>query len=494
MHESAGRLGLSNEIELKLDVTPEAADFLEASALLEGKMAKAKLHARYFDTAQRDLQRNGLTLRIRSSGKKRVQTVKMDGGPAAGLFDRAEWELSVTDDTPVMDDRTPVPKLLDKCGDELSPAFEVKVERRTWMIAEGNASIELVIDRGAAEANVRTAPICEVELELKAGDANALFALARKLDAVAPVRLGVLSKSERGYLLLGSAPTAFKAEPVQLPPEISAAQAFQHIAQSCVRQFRLNEMLLSESRNSEALHQARVAIRRLRSALSIFKTLLADERLAHFSLEFKRLASVLGQARDIDVMMAKVPPGALQDRLGVLHGEAYTQVEATLASDRTRRLILEFIEWTGNGAWVHQDNDREIRDAPAAAFATATLRRVRKKVKGRGADFQGLSDDSRHDFRKLAKKLRYSAEFFGTLFPGKRHESDYRRFVKALEKLQDKLGLINDAVTAHAMLDKLGIADDPDAAALLHNGKRSKLLTGAADSYDKLLAAPKFWM
>ncbi|HEX7876123.1 MAG TPA: CHAD domain-containing protein [Sphingobium sp.] len=475
------------EIELKLEVTTEAAAFLEASPLLEGTMAKTKLHAQYFDTPGHDLANNGLALRIRRSGKKSIQTVKGEGGPAAGLFDRSEWELPVSDSIPVMDERTPVPALLAGSSAALAPIFDVKVERRTWIVTEGDSSIELVIDRGAVQSGTRTAPICEVELELKAGSADALFVMARKLDAVAPVRLGVLSKSERGHLLLRHAPTSFKAEPVLLHPGLSAGEAFQHIALLCLRQFRLNEMLLGESRNGEALHQARVAIRRLRSALSIFKALLPDARLAHFRGEFKYLAGLLGDARDIDVMLAKAPPGGLRDRLEAARVEAYTHVETALASDRIRWLILDFVQWAGSSATAQEAGE------PAAAFAAAALRRIRKKVKGHGAGFKRLSDEDRHDFRKLAKKMRYAAEFFGSLFLGKHRQRDQRRFVRKLEKLQDSLGLLNDLVAGEAMLDRLGFASDPDAAALTGHRNKAKLLVAAAAGYENLLAAPKFW-
>src|SRR3546814_3833396 len=74
----------------------------------------------------------------------------------------------------------------------------------------------LVFDRGEAVAGDRKSPICEIELELKDGDPAALFALARRIDTVAPVRLGVQTKAERGYRLTGPVTTMFKAEPVAL--------------------------------------------------------------------------------------------------------------------------------------------------------------------------------------------------------------------------------------------------------------------------------------
>src|SRR3546814_5486970 len=69
----------------------------------------------------------------------------------------------------------------------------------------------------------------------------------------------------------------FKAEPVALAGDMATAQAFQHIVQNCVRQFRLNEALLLIGRDAEALHQTRVALRRLRSAFSIFRPMRSEE-------------------------------------------------------------------------------------------------------------------------------------------------------------------------------------------------------------------------
>src|SRR3546814_19293009 len=100
------------------------------------------------------------------------------------------------------------------------------MERRTWIISEGGATIELVLDSGEVVAGERTSPICEIELELKQGDPGALFAFARRIDAVAPARLGVQSKDERGYPLTGHAPTLVQAELVKLAAGMTGADTF----------------------------------------------------------------------------------------------------------------------------------------------------------------------------------------------------------------------------------------------------------------------------
>lgn len=262
------------EIELKLELTEAAAQELAASPTLAGEPAVHQLRATYFDTPDHALAKGGISLRIRASGDARFQTIKADGEAGAGLFHRSEWEMPVDGDTPVLDDTMPIKALLGDRTDEITPQFNVEVERKVWIVPEGDAEIEVVIDRGEIIAGDRREAISEVELELKRGHSSALFALARKLDEVAPLRLGVLTKAERGYRLTKPARSAFKAETLMLAGELSAGEAFQRVVQACLRQFRLNESILLETRSDQALHQARVALRRLRSAFSIFKPVL----------------------------------------------------------------------------------------------------------------------------------------------------------------------------------------------------------------------------
>lgn len=193
---------MADEIELKLELTPEAADAFEASAMLPGDPEKLEQRSIYFDTPDHVLAKNGFSLRIRHSGRKRTQTIKADGASAAGLFVRSEWERAVKEDRPILDDTTPVRALIGPAVDAVAAVFEVRITRHTWISREDNATIELVLDRGDVAAGDRISPICEIEFELKAGDPAALFKLARRIDKIAPVRLSVQAKAERGYAFL----------------------------------------------------------------------------------------------------------------------------------------------------------------------------------------------------------------------------------------------------------------------------------------------------
>lgn len=484
---------MADEIELKLELSRDAAEKVESSDLLGGAPQKVEQRAIYFDTPDRDLAKAGFSLRIRRSGKKRIQTIKADGMKAAGLFARPEWERPVDDDTPILDEKSPLAAFLGDDIAAIAPTFEVKVDRSMWVVAEGDATIEVVLDRGEVVADDRRTEFCEIELELKSGDRAALFDLARKIDGVAEFRLGVMSKAERGYRLIGRDADRVKATPVLLTNDMTATQAFQAILQSCVRQFRFNEALLLVDRNSGALHQARVALRRLRSAFAIFKPIIGDDG-AEIREGLRWLASELGPARDLDVLLERAGAGSLHDPIAAAREEAYDRAWRALSTLRGRRLMFDLVAWQAAGDWSGSSGGEDDGNQPATKFAAATLDRFRRRVKRRGRDIEHADDDARHELRKSAKKLRYAAEFFSELFDGKRERRRYKGFVSMLERLQDQLGALNDLAAAPAILVKLGMADHPEAREVLAGGeKKKKLLEAAAEAHDELLDAKRFW-
>lgn len=482
-----------NEIELKLQVDAASAERLGASNVLPEQCRTVQQRDIYFDTADCALADAGLSLRIRQSGPHRTQTIKSAGSTAAGLFARHEWEMPVNNDVPVVDDTSPVHALLGGAANVLIRVFEVEVTRRIWDVQDGDTNVEVVLDRGTISAGDRHTSLCEIEMELKSGQPQILFDLARKLDGSVPVRLGVLTKPERGYRLTQALQGAVKAGPVPLNKEMTAAEAFQVIVLACIKQFRLNEDLLLASRSPEPLHQARVALRRLRSAFSIFKPLLVDDAARELSAGLQELAGELGPARELDVLLQRAKPGSLRDRLQTEREAAYERVAQVLGSGTARSLMLNLVEWVHIGFLLADADTEETRTLPACAFADRALSRFRRKVKENGRSLRGTDDEARHELRKDAKKLRYAADFFALLFNGKREKAQRKNFIIALEAVQDELGALNDLATAPHVLGRLGIANDPEASALLAGGKKEALVAAAADAHGKLIDAGRYW-
>lgn len=482
---------VANELELKLEVDADEIDRLVAVEILPSSPTKI-IHqvSTYFDTPNQDLRAAGLSLRVRTADGRHVQTIKASGGAAAGLFVRPEWERDVAGFEPQLESGTPILMLIGReTLKTIKPAFTVTITRRQWVVDHDGGTVELVADTGTVTAGDRATPVSELELELKGGSPTAIFALARALGGEIPLRLGVLSKAERGYRLIGPATLdAVKAEKLHLAADTSTAEAFAQIVGTCLRHFRLNETILRRSPDHEALHQTRVALRRLRSALSIFKPVVADDRFPHLASELKWLAGSLGPARDLDVLRERLGE-ATNPALLVARDEAYTVALDALDSRRTRDLMIDMVEWTALGDWRSQPSDPEAVHAPAAIFASEVIGKLRRRMKRRGRDLDHLDDEARHEVRITAKKLRYATGFFQSLYPYKPSRRRFKAFAKHLQALQDHLGNLNDLATAPALMERYGLDQHTSLPAV----EREQILSDATEAYERLMDAKRFW-
>ena len=477
-----------SEVELKLELAPEDMPRLRDSPLLQGgTQAPDRLISHYYDTADRTLRAAGFVLRVRRSAAGFIQTVKQDETAAAGLFVRPEWERPIDGDRPV------IARGDGMIGDLIEPhdlkrAFTTDVMRDVRWLTVSDAQIEVALDEGVIRAGRARRALCEIELELKGGSPATLFALARELNALVPLRLGVRSKSERGYSLAArEEPNAVKAEPIRLDRALSACEGFAVIANACVRHFRRNEPRVLTQGDAESLHQARVALRRLRSAFSSFKPLIGgDARGQVLSEDLRWLAGQLGEVRDLDVLIPKLE-GRDRARLVRARRAALGEARVALDSLRARQLMIDLFEWLTIGAWrTDPANPAHARES-IVTLAADLLDRHRRRLGRRADHLAELSDRDRHKARIEAKKLRYASEFFGCLWSSKAAQSRHAGFLAALEKLQDNLGALNDQTVAAALLERHHITAHDH-----HRGRR-KLLKKAERNYDALMEVKPFW-
>ena len=219
---------MGKEIELKLEVPPQELRRLKGWRALSRKGAgEQDLASVYFDTPKHKLGRNGISLRIRRNGKKRLQTVKSQG--ADGSFRRGEWENEIKGDVPDLrkvQGTALEPLLTKKLKHKLIPVFETRVCRTVGPVRRNGSQIEVALDEGEIRAGRRSAPISEVELELKGGDAGEVFGLARELGKHFSVKLALNSKSQRGYDLLDNKQIeAARADKIELRHGMSPVEA-----------------------------------------------------------------------------------------------------------------------------------------------------------------------------------------------------------------------------------------------------------------------------
>jgi triphosphatase len=292
------------------------------------------------------------------------------------------------------------------------------------------------------------------------------------MRALAPLRLQPLDKAARGYGLMTGAPPAWrKAGPVRLDGAVTVEDALQAILGACVRHWLDNEAATRDGRDPEGLHQLRVALRRLRSALALFKAALGAQARADWGAELRWLLGPLGPARDLDVFATETVPPVREARpddpalavLGELVEDARWKaqhvVRDTLASDRYGDLAFGFACWVACRGW-RQGADIDVLLAqrqPLPEFAVGILARRHRQVRKRGRNFEGLDPVARHELRIVFKKLRYGTEFFASLFPGR----ELDRYRAAAARMQDLLGQLNDVAVAQHVADDLLAGTEP---------------------------------
>lgn len=504
MHSRAGRdaLGgeaMSHEVELKFDLPAAEAEKLRAAPCLAGRpVSAARVETAYFDSKDGILRRAGFSLRVRHAGGRHVQTVKHKPASAAGLFVRREWETEIAGARPdrAALARTPLKKLLGAAqASPLAAQVRSSFQRTTWQIAHKGSRIEVVLDEGVVASGRTEAPLCELELELKAGKPRALFALAEEIGAAVPLRLGVLSKAERGYALAEKRlDQAARGEPVDLAAPLSEGEAFRAVARSCLRHYRLNEIVLLGSRDADALHQARIALRRLRSALSLFRATVRGKDYQHVRDELGWLSGQLGDARNFDVLLAgqagQSEGDPVRARLQKARAKAYDRVEAALDSERARALMLRLALWIEAGAWRFRE--RAARDI--AGLAAHQLERQWRRVKRHGARLGKAGADVRHRLRLDVKKLRYAAEFLAGLSAKKPKLARRDRFIAALKDLQERLGDLGDAEAAAAMTAKLAPGLGGSADRIRRKAAAGDAVAAAEEALERAEGAAGYWL
>lgn len=476
-------MGNGREVELKLQIAADDLERLKASPMLRaitvGRPVSKRLRSVYYDTPKFELWRERMTLRLRGLGRKRVQTVKLADGEAAGVFDRAEWEREVSGDRldlaglpkPAADKLFADPQLPSR----LRPALETQIRRSLRTIRPpGGGEIELAFDIGEVRGEDVALPICEVELELKDGRKAQLFDFARALAKIAPIRIEVRSKSERGFAALaGLSHAGVRSRPLRLEPDASVEAAFRAIAESCFAHLLANQAAALDGGSAEGVHQMRVALRRLRAGLSLFRIYVDSSETQEVGAELKGLADALGPARDADVFVDELLAPVLvghegDERLAEFHEAAealrrrrYEELRAALGAPGYTALVLRFGAWIADARWRRPEDglQGQALERPILEIAPELLEARRRKVRRLAARLGRLDAQERHRLRIQCKKLRYASEFLQSLYP----ESGAHDYVQALAALQDRLGFLNDAVAARTLADAIALAE-PDEA------------------------------
>ncbi|WP_193180796.1 CYTH and CHAD domain-containing protein [Nisaea sediminum] len=510
------------EAELRLAVPEKWQSKLKRLPLLVGagteRARTTPLKATYFDTPDGALAAAEMNLRIREIGQRRVQTLKVGSGWQAGLTERIEIEGWVRDAEPVLEliHLPEIREFLTRDGiwDRLQPRFVTEFRRTSREVrfegGFGSALVSVDLDHGAIRSGSRSMPISELELELKDGDSAALFELALAIHREVPLRLEYRGKALRAEQLSAPPePSPVKGERPVLAGGSRINESAVEILKASQAQVAANEAAILETNDPEGPHQMRVALRRMRASLGMFRAFGDPGLTEHVRAEAKWLASALGEAREWDVyiedlhMPVEKALGAGIPALKELRGLAearqemgYRDARAAVASPRFTTLqlnlglLIETLSASG-GRFDHLARSEEF----AASRLEKRFRKVRKM--GRHA-LQGPSE-AMHELRLEMKKMRYAAEFFNSLFEAKKAKA----FTKAAARLQNLLGYANDfAVSAEqlsALLDSGGESAGQDLAKAAgvvigwHGAEMVQANREIEHAWTRFLDAGRFW-
>ncbi len=348
------------------------------------------------------------------------------------------------------------------CGDlVLAPALQYRLTLSVCVLGGENWRAEMRIQKGEACLPGRAdRRFCLLSVRLTEGGPQALGEILQALAARVPL-VPTLAKEWSDLATLWSeSVTPLKSKPPRLPPGVSSGAALRSILATSLEQLVANHECLLQTGDAESVHQMRVALRRLRSAMSLFRALLKDPPSQAVSEELRWMLRMLGAARDQDVLMADIilpldplvgsMPGfeELKRQVFVLQSKSRATMKAQLSAPRFVMALLRLACWC-SVAGIGQP----AGDLPVRAMAQRTLARRYRQVRRGIADIAGLDQEAQHQCRLRVKKLRYAVEFFISLLSA-RHA---QKFIDQLAQLQDRLGALNDIATATKLLQAIAL-------------------------------------
>ncbi|PDT91322.1 inorganic triphosphatase [Bradyrhizobium sp. Y36] len=485
----------AGEIELKLLVDAHRiADFDAApviAANARNKGVRKHLRSVSYDTPERALRRNGLSLRVRQIGARFVQTVKTE--VADDPLRRGEWEASVPSLAPDLALAMPfIPEKLRGAlqAHPLEAVFTADIHRHARMIDLPTGTVEVAFDQGQLTAGDRSLPVSEIELELKSGSASTIYDVALLLAEQGAVKPSIRSKSARGFDLAADLPPAARRpRKLRLDPSVTLDEAFATILRSCFLHLLQSLPAAEDGRDPEGVHQLRVSLRRLRSALDLMRSVGALSDLDALRSEAKWLAQALSAARDWDVFRLETLPAVATacpavagfDALGRAaagrQSDAYRRAHHALDDRRCAVFLIGLGHWIETRGWRNDVAAEDLGQLaePAVNFAQRILSEQHAKVLKRGRRFKSLTVEELHRVRLATKRLRYLGEFLLPLYEDRKST---RRFSRRLADLQEQLGAFNDMAVTASLLEGLDPEADSAIAAAAIAGWQARASVG----------------
>ncbi|WP_158744698.1 CHAD domain-containing protein [Acidisphaera sp. L21] len=386
----------------------------------------------------------------------------------------------------------------------LMPIAGFRGERRVIQLTPDEPAT-LTILNGALRGVAQERPVCRVIAE---GPAAVLQALSTKWAQTVAINVPMASlAAEAVALARGVPPLARRSGGPQVPAGMILSDAIALVIGHLTDAALAEVAGAAAGVSAEPVHAMRVAIRRLRSALSIFRRVADAPEVTAIKDPLRALAQTLGAARDWDVFLegtghqiAAAMPGetritALLAAAAKRRDAAYAALRKEFASAEFRQLVVGLVQLAALRPWMQiADEDRAAKlEDDAAAFAANTLTRRHDHMLSAGADIRELPIEALHEIRKEGKRLRYTAEFFAPLYG----ERKTKRFLRRVSDLQEVLGHLNDGGAVAGLMQALRGGPDRQFATGAVQGFAAAHAADArddiAESWKRLRLARPFW-
>ncbi len=258
------------------------------------------------------------------------------------------------------------------------------------------------------------------------------------------------------------APRHAAAQPARaLTPDMNIDNAMAAVFADAQAQW-LEKVGLSSTGNPEGVHQLRVGLRRLRSALSLLKDYIPSKQHEAITQSLKWLIDAFAPVRDLDVFMNELLSPLQEHGKAIKHFDLLTQsaiqarsiaqqqAHAALVSTRHRRLVQHVSTWISTHEWRNGKIPKKKLTASASEVARTLLNQRVRKIRKQGRHIEKLPPEDLHDLRISIKKVRYGVSFFKAVLPKRA-----RKLGKILAQLQETLGKLNDAAVAEEIIARL---------------------------------------
>lgn len=440
------------EIELKFQL-PEAKKKSVLQTLSKQKAQKIRLQAKYYDTAERLLAKNYVAIRLRQEGEHWVQTFKAASKNHLQRIEEdiylgkcaqePELDLSLYQHNQTV--QTVLREILGETPAELQLQFQTDVQRTFHVFEFEGSHIEVCLDDGEIRTPTDHAKICEVEFELKQGSAADLIQFAKSWVDQYQLWLDVRSKAERGNLLAQGkvVSPATKAKSLYLDKDVSAEQAIKQVIENTLNHILPNTAAIADGvAEADHIHQARVGLRRLRSALKHFSNWSAQID-PMWESQLADIFRALGQSRDNDAIQDSVIPLVKHvcDFEFPFPENIDTNIAGLLSDSNTTQLFLSLFSFS------YSDQQSKSKLSKQAA---KSLTKLYQKILKDATRFSTLPVEQQHRTRKRVKQLRYCIDFIAGIYP----EKQVQQFLNKLQPIQEYLGFYNDLFVAEQIFEQ----------------------------------------